>query len=205
MNDCALFADTAYPEEVNEALQNKLNLIESWARLSRISLGAHKCFLLPHKLRAKPSLTFFGEPIPCKNEVTYLGVKFRSSARIGLPLSLKLHLNDLGNAICQKSHILLQLRCTRLKIPASILRFLFQGWIGGLVWFFLSIFSDTADEDLEISFRFALRPLWDSRPLRCSKHLTDLPPSPRCWLQRNQQNDCSTQLPPDLSLVLVMD
>jgi hypothetical protein len=31
-----------------------------------------------------------GEPIPCKNEVIYLGVKFRSPSRVGLPWSLKL-------------------------------------------------------------------------------------------------------------------
>jgi len=64
---------------------------------------------------------------------------------------------DLGNAIRQKSHILRHLRCPRLKIPAGILRSLFQGWIGGLVRFSLPIFSDTADEGLETAFRYALR------------------------------------------------
>jgi hypothetical protein len=117
MDDYTLFADKAFPEEVYEALQNKLDLIESWVRLNRVSFGAHKCFLLPHKLWAKPSLAFFDEPIPCKDEFTYLGVKFRSPARIGLPWSLKLHVKDLGNAIRQRSLIFRRLRSLIFRHP----------------------------------------------------------------------------------------
>jgi len=76
MDDYALFGDT--PEEVYEALQNKLDFIESWPRLKRISFVVHKCFFC---------LTSFGQNnvslslvIPCKNEYTYLGVKFRFPA-----------------------------------------------------------------------------------------------------------------------------
>jgi len=64
MDDCTLFSNKASPEEVYEALQNKLDLIESCDRLKKISFGIQKCFLLPHKLRAKPFPTFFGEPVP---------------------------------------------------------------------------------------------------------------------------------------------
>jgi hypothetical protein len=98
MDDCACFADNASPERVYDALRNKIDLIESWAGLNRISFGVYKCFFHPHKLRAKQSLTCFAEPILYKNEVIYL-------ARIALSWSLKLHLKDLGNAIRQKSHI----------------------------------------------------------------------------------------------------
>ena len=85
MDDCALFADKETSEGVYSALQSKLDLIEAWARLNRISFGVHKCLLLPHKLKARPSLTFFGESIPVRNEVTYFGVKFRAPSRIGSP------------------------------------------------------------------------------------------------------------------------
>ena len=159
MYECAFFADKASPEEVYEALQNKLVLMESWARLNRISFGIHKCFHLLHKVRAKASFTFVGEPIRYKNEVTYPTVSLRSPARIGLPWSIKLHLKYLGNPIPQKSHILRHLRYPGLKIPARILRSLFQGWIGGLMWFSLPIFSGTADQKVETSFRFSLRAL----------------------------------------------
>jgi hypothetical protein len=60
MDDCALFADKETSEGVYSALQSKLDLIEAWARLNKISFGVHKCWLLPHKLKARPSLTFFG-------------------------------------------------------------------------------------------------------------------------------------------------
>jgi hypothetical protein len=73
----------------------------------------------------------------------------------------------MGNAIRQKSHILGHPRCPRFKIPSGILRSLFQGWIGGLVRFSLPIFSDTGDEELETSFRFALGPL-TGLPAKCS-------------------------------------
>jgi len=86
-----------------------------------------------------------------------VGVKFLAPSRIGAPWSLELHLKDLGNQIRQKSHILRHLRCPRLKIPAGILRSLFQGWIGGLIRFSLPIFSDNADAFLEASFRLVLR------------------------------------------------
>ena len=159
MDDCVLFADHEAAEGVYTALQSKLDLIEAWARLNRVSFGVHKCWLLPHKRRARPPLSFFGEPIPCRNEVTYVGVKFLAPSRIGGPWTLKLHLKDLGNQIRQKSHILRHLRCPRLKIPTGILRSLFQGWIGGLIRFSLPIFSDNADSFLEASFRLALRAL----------------------------------------------
>ena len=125
------------------------------SRSSANQFGVHKCWLLPHKCRARPPLLL----IPCRNEVTYLGVKFLAPSRIGAPWSLKLHLEDLGNQIRQKSHILRHLRCPRLKIPAGILRSLFQGWIGGLIRFSLPIFSDNADAFLEASFSLALRAL----------------------------------------------
>jgi hypothetical protein len=120
-----------------------------------------------HKLKARPSLTFFGESIPVRNEVTYFGVKFRAPSRIVSSWSLKLHLKDLGIAIRQKSHILRHLRCPRLRIPAGILRSLFQGWISGLVRFSLPIFSDTGDEDLETAFRCASRVVTGVPP-KCS-------------------------------------
>jgi len=167
MDDCALFADKETSEGVYSALQSKLDLIEAWARLNRISFVVHKCWLLPQKLKARPSLTFFGESLPVRNEVSYLGFKFRAPSRIGSPWSLKLHLKDLGNAIRQKSHILRHLNCPRRKIPAGILRYLFQGWIGGLVRFSLPIFSDTANEDLETAFRCALRAV-TGLPPKCS-------------------------------------
>jgi hypothetical protein len=116
MDDCALFADHVPAEGVFSALQSKLDLIEAWTRLNRVSFGFHKSWLLPHKRRARPPLSFFGETIPCRNEVTYLGVKFLAPSRIGAPWSLKLHLKDLGNQIRPKSHILRHLRCPRLKI-----------------------------------------------------------------------------------------
>ena len=83
MNHCAIFAAGSDPAEVYSALQAKLIKIESWALLNRVSFGVHKCSLLPHRNRQRPSLTFFDETINSKDEITCLGINFAAPSRAG--------------------------------------------------------------------------------------------------------------------------
>jgi len=64
------------------------------------------------------ALMFFGEPIPCRNEVTYPGVKFLAPSWIGVPWSLKLYLKDLSNQIRQNPPILRHLGCPNSALCA---------------------------------------------------------------------------------------
>jgi hypothetical protein len=117
--------------------------------------------LLPnhHSPPSRTLLSFFGEVIPTKKQVKYLRIKLAAQINYTDPWSLSTYLADIADSIKQRSPVFSHLRCPRFKIARNVLRTIFQGWICGLIRYYLPIFGSTADEKLTVRFRIGLRAL----------------------------------------------
>jgi len=90
MDDCVIFASADSKKHLYSRLQARSNILAGWPEVNCVLFNVKKGKVLPHCATGKPRLLLHDHPIPVKNHVTYLDVKFNVVQGWALPIISKI-------------------------------------------------------------------------------------------------------------------